>query len=61
MQRLKPYKIILALAVMIAGGICMLLPVKNAVPVASMGGVMKSSPSSADTLPDVSSDTVSVE
>lgn len=41
MNRAKPYKILFVLAVMVAGGICMLLPDKNAIPVASVETVVK--------------------
>ena len=56
MNRAKPYKIFLVLSVMIAGVVCLLLPEKKVMPVASMSDAVKDSPSSMDTLYVSSSD-----
>lgn len=50
MKRAKPYKILLVLAVMVAGGMCMLLPEKNVLPVTSVNNIVKDSHSSTDTI-----------
>lgn len=56
MKRAKPYKIILVLAVIIAGGICLLLPDKNTLPMASVSNIANGSHSSSDTTFVVSTD-----
>lgn len=61
MNRAKPYKILFVLAVMVAGGICMLLPEKSAIPVANMGGTAQNSQNQSDTLAEISFDTVVAE
>lgn len=61
MNRAKPYKILFVLAVMVAGGICMLLPDKNVMPVASMNGVVQDSNPQSDTVSFISSDSNIVE
>ena len=45
MNRANPYRIFLVLAVMVAGALCLLLPEKNAAPVANMGEAVKGKPS----------------
>lgn len=56
MNRAKPYKILFVLAVMVAGGICTLLPDKNVMPVASVNGVVQDSQTQSDTISCISSD-----
>lgn len=51
MNRAKPYKIIIVLAIVVVGLICMLLPEKKVVPTASIQGAVVS----------VQGDTVDVE
>ncbi len=58
MNRAKPYKIFLMLAIIIAGTVCLLLPEKKVMPVASMSNAVKGSSSSMDTLYVSSSDSL---
>ncbi len=60
MKRAKPNKIFLVLAVMVAGGICLLLPEKSAIPVANMGGTAQNSQNQSDTLAEISFDAIRV-
>lgn len=48
MSRVKNYKIFLVLAVIVAGVVCMFLPDKNPVPVASMSGALEKNDKSND-------------
>lgn len=41
MKRAKPYRIILVLAIIAAGVVCMLLPDKKVMPTASMKGAVE--------------------
>ena len=50
MERLKTFKVILLIVVMLAGIICMLLPEKKAMSVASMDRVMSDNKGISDTL-----------
>lgn len=50
MSRVKPYKIFLVLAVMIAGVVCLLLPEKKMVPIANVSEVVKPSMEVSDTI-----------
>lgn len=60
MNRVKPYKIFLVLAVMIAGIICLLLPEKKVIPVASMEDAVKNINTNTGTLQNENIDTVIV-
>lgn len=51
MNRAKPYKIFIVLAIVVAGVICILLPEKKTIPTASVKGAVES----------VEGDTVDVE
>lgn len=48
MNRAKPYKIFLVLAIVVAGVVCMLLPDKKVMPTASMKGAVENA--AADTV-----------
>jgi len=50
MSRVKPYKIFLVLAVMIAGVVCLLLPEKKMAPIANVSEVVKPSMEVSDTI-----------
>lgn len=50
MNRVKPYKIFLVLAVMIAGVVCLLLPEKKVMPVADVSELVKPSMAISDTI-----------
>ncbi len=48
MKRAKPYRIILVLAIIAAGVVCMLLPDKKVMPTASMKGAVENNKTLVD-------------
>lgn len=60
MNRVKPYKIFLVLTVMIAGVVCLLLPEKKVMPVASMEDAVKNINTNTNNLQNENIDTFMV-